>query len=80
MYKNKKKYFSLAEEVYEYDILVVAMRKTDNGRQDTLLSSIGSEDHPLHRLPVTTVFYYRHFTVNCYANEKAKKDIKSFLS
>lgn len=75
------KYFGIEiEEVYEYDILVVAMRKSDNGKQDTLSSSIGSETHPLHRLPVTTLFYYRHFTIHCYVNDKAKIDMKSFLS
>lgn len=74
------KYVGIEKEVYEYNILVVAMRKSDNGRQDTLSSSIGSETHRLHRLPVTTLFYYRHFTIHCFVNEKAKTDIKSFLS
>lgn len=65
------------EEEKEADILVVVMRK-DSGGRGTKFNFIGTEDHPLHHLPLTNIFYHLSFPISGEVNDKAAEDIKTF--
>lgn len=60
------------------DILIVVMRK-DSGGRDTKFNFIGTEDHPLHHLQLTNIFYYQTYPISGDVNDKAAEDIKTFF-
>lgn len=63
----------------EKSILVVAMHLTDSGRRNKVFNFIGTNNHPLHSLKLTNIFYRKNHIFDDNAKTQARKDIKRFL-
>lgn len=54
------------------------MRK-ESGGLVTKFNFIGTEDHPLHHLPLINIFYHKTYPISNDVNDKAAEDIKTFF-
>lgn len=60
--------------------LVVAMHKSEGEQRETEFGSTVTPEGELYSLPLTNIYYAVNRTLKCLENEKAKRDIESFLT
>lgn len=64
----------------EKHIMIVVMQKSESGREDYIYHFLGSTNNPFYKYASTKILYFGSQPCLCNVNEKAKKDIGSFLS
>lgn len=60
--------------------MIVVMQKSESGREDYIYHFLGSTNNPFYKYASTKILYFGSQPCLCNVNEKAKKDIGSFLS
>lgn len=56
------------------------MHESESGKEESIPNFLGTSNHPLYLFEITNIVYWRNIISHCPTNEKAKEDIKKFIS